>query len=1048
MPQPKPFQVEAIMAACATLSAKRGSRRFLIADEVGLGKTVVAQQVIERLAGTDRRSPFVVYYITNGQRVAHQNRERLVDFLPPDEQGKAVSRADRLNLIPLLPKPTGRVALYALTPGTSFPGKTTRLHAGKKEERAFLTALLTRTYPRLVRRFPEKTMQRNVTSDWEKLVRRHRQPVAELPRAFIYAFKAALVKEFGGWPKERLPEVAREEPPGRFVGRLRRALAYTVLTARPPDLVILDEFQRYRDLLSKQNRADPLVEALFEPKSASTGLLLLSATPYKLFATRLEENRAGEANREFFELLEFLGGKSGPALHAEAKDVFARFGSTVLAIAKAAPLSELLPSLIEDGRSLRARLQAMLASYVSRMEREPASDDSAHTIPLGAALDPADIRAFRHLATSFKPEHAWTALPYWLSVPLPAQALGSRYQAWREGTIRKDRSLTKLTLEGRRTYSLPRVWPSPKLRALEQVTDTDTLALPWVRPSIPWWPLRGSWAQADREPKLLVFSRFRATPQSLAALTSLRVEARLLARKETYDQVWKRRRLQAGPGRLPTIALFHPSPFLIRVTDPLLRRDMEAELPRALVRKQLNHALKALGVEVVRGRGKKALRRRPLWLLLSALETRAGDGEITKVAWRQVAQGDQRLETLVQEWHARRDLDSISRRELDDMVMAAMASPGVIVGRALSRHFPGCLDPSAFHELVRLSWHALRPYLDNPVFLAAMPNGKPVKVLQQAYLDGNLEAVLDEHFWMRRQSLPKKERGLVQDLHEALSVSVGSFSFHSANPAKTPRIRVRCHAAVPFGSTEDDERDVGGAAGDQSPSPPRSDEIRNAFNSPFWPHVLATTSVGQEGLDFHTWCSRILHWDLCSSPLELEQREGRIQRYAGLAVRRRLADLVKAELGEALPDRSSLWDRVESIANDRYVDASGLSPWWVLPGAHVDRFVFNLPQSRDLDRFKLLKEQRLIYRIALGQPNQEDLVEFLTQGGPAVTALLKPLALDLSAFGRIHSLVPNRAEPPEINVQIVSSLPAPILASIPSCTPQQEIRAAGHTLDK
>jgi hypothetical protein len=284
-----------------------------------------------------------------------------------------------------------------------------------------------------------------------------------------------------------------------------------------------------------------------------------------------------------------------------------------------------------------------------------------------------------------------------------------------------------------------------------------------------------------------------------------------------------------------------------------------------------------------------------------------------------------------------------------------------------------------------------------------MPKGTPVKALQRTCLEGNLEAVLDEHFWMRRQSLPLRERGLVQDLHEALNVSVGSFSFHSVHPSGEPRIRVRCHAAVPFGATEDDERATSEAA-------PRSDEIRNAFNSPFWPHVLATTSVGQEGLDFHTWCSRILHWDLCSSPLELEQREGRIQRYAGLAVRRRLAKLLQESVDDSAAGGCSPWDHIEAVANERFGDASGLSPWWVLEGAHVERFVFNLPQSRDLEKFKFLKEQRLIYRLTLGQPNQEDLLEFLASGGPNVTALLKPLALDLSAFARLQGRARQAAE--------------------------------------
>jgi len=34
----------------------------------------------------------------------------------------------------------------------------------------------------------------------------------------------------------------------------------------------------------------------------------------------------------------------------------------------------------------------------------------------------------------------------------------------------------------------------------------------------------------------------------------------------------------------------------------------------------------------------------------------------------------------------------------------------------------------------------------------------------------------------------------------------------------------------------------------------RTDTVRTAFNSPFRPFVLASTSLGQEGLDFHPYC--------------------------------------------------------------------------------------------------------------------------------------------------------------------------------------------------
>ena len=65
--------------------------------------------------------------------------------------------------------------------------------------------------------------------------------------------------------------------------------------------------------------------------------------------------------------------------------------------------------------------------------------------------------------------------------------------------------------------------------------------------------------------------------------------------------------------------------------------------------------------------------------------------------------------------------------------------------------------------------------------------------------------------------------------------------------------------------------------------------VREAFNSPFWPFVLATTSVGQEGLDFHLYCHAVVHWNLPANPVDLEQREGRVHRYKGHAIRKNLA---------------------------------------------------------------------------------------------------------------------------------------------------------------
>ena len=74
----------------------------------------------------------------------------------------------------------------------------------------------------------------------------------------------------------------------------------------------------------------------------------------------------------------------------------------------------------------------------------------------------------------------------------------------------------------------------------------------------------------------------------------------------------------------------------------------------------------------------------------------------------------------------------------------------------------------------------------------------------------------------------------------------------------------------------------------------RTDELRKAFNTPFWPYVLATTSVGQEGLDFHAWCDTIVHWDLCRN--QHFNDDGSTQRLA----EQRLADESGLALARAI----------------------------------------------------------------------------------------------------------------------------------------------------
>ena len=172
----------------------------------------------------------------------------------------------------------------------------------------------------------------------------------------------------------------------------------------------------------------------------------------------------------------------------------------------------------------------------------------------------------------------------------------------------------------------------------------------------------------------------------------------------------------------------------------------------------------------------------------------------------------------------------------------------------------------------------------------------------------------------------------------------------------------------------------------------RTGLVRTAFNSPFRPFVLASTSVGQEGLDFHPYCHRLVHWNLPSNPVDLEQREGRVHRYKSHAVRRN----VDARFGDRLegPDP---WAAMFASARAAARSDSDLEPYWLCDGpVKVERLVPALPYSREIPRLARLKRAVAVYRLAFGQPRQDDLLVWLESlAGTLTPAELADLQISL-----------------------------------------------------
>jgi hypothetical protein len=151
-------------------------------------------------------------------------------------------------------------------------------------------------------------------------------------------------------------------------------------------------------------------------------------------------------------------------------------------------------------------------------------------------------------------------------------------------------------------------------------------------------------------------------------------------------------------------------------------------------------------------------------------------------------------------------------------------------------------------------------------------------------------------------------------------------------------------------------------------------------------------------LDFHPWCHAVVHWNLPRSPVELEQREGRVHRYKGQAVRLNIA----AEIGlrglaaaEQTADEDPWATMFEQAA--KLDPENELAPSWLFEATakphRVQRIVPYLEMSREAELWKRLQARLGIYRLVMGLPRQDELMSALE--GRVTPEQAKAWAIDL-----------------------------------------------------
>ena len=206
-------------------------------------------------------------------------------------------------------------------------------------------------------------------------------------------------------------------------------------------------------------------------------------------------------------------------------------------------------------------------------------------------------------------------------------------------------------------------------------------------------------------------------------------------------------------------------------------------------------------------------------------------------------------------------------------------------------------------------------------------------------------------------------------------------------------------------------RSIGSSQGDDEVN--AIENLQKAFNSPFAPFVFATTSMGQEGLNFHNYADRIIHWNLPSNPVDFEQREGRINRRNCFAIRKKLIEVYAQDYIQEGCSVKEIFDNAfNKVLEQDFMKRStdelvhcGMVPNWILPYkdedtlkvAKIQRIVPYFTTSNVMKKYHNNLKVLQLYRSVIGQPDPEELMERLL-GRENGEEVVKKLFMDFSPY--------------------------------------------------
>lgn len=1085
--------------------------KMLIADEVGLGKTIVSRGVIAKMYEQHHRQqpeePFYVIYICSNQAIAKQNIDKL-NFLQGDAARNIVdysSSDDRITALAYQPQDINRefnIRIKAFTPGTSFDQNTS---SGRSDERVLLL--------RLVHKYPElnnfqsqlswlfKNNRRMRDDNWSNMVTdairvdanpnytaEHYWVVRPIRPEIRNVFKQNLerkaqknivpycysflnmvnevswiellsklceagIGEHDYWNRYELKELLKA---------LRVILSECCSKYLQADLFILDEFQRYSKLLQTACQDNPGIELARQVlNKEESKVLLLSATPFKPYTNDFDELHGESHYSEFKQLLKFL-------LQDKGQEFWKDYENDRKVFFNALRRSKDLRLNYVQAESSKNKLQEIYRSCIARTERMLVSankDAMIKSPPVKLTLQSEDVKDFilfdkivEHLNEVHK-SRLPIPLEYVKSCPYPLSFLTQyAHKKKLEKHYAEDPALKKLVNQTRNGWlDLKKVKnykplypgnadsiPNAKIRLLFQNTvENNGWRYLWIPPSIEYYPGQGAFKSSKGYTKTLIFSAWKMVPRMVASMVSYEAERRSVGEIQRENSsrppnYFEKKRypypLLTFKVKVEDLSLQGMNNFMLSYPSIYLSTlyDSETNLFE-------NKTLEELKTEL-----RNKIEKRFLELDIFNIGEEQGDWQ--KWSWYSILLLDMNHQDINQlkEWLSGNinesvDVDSDSedskeenngrKKHLDEVKRVILNQEVPKVSKLTLDQFENLLDFAVELCLGSPTIASLRSfkkvfgkernylgeaYLVGSGFTSLFNKPESISVVQlntnngdyykrvlNYSIDGNIQSMLDEYFYLMKDSNSINSSAELADaIANILSIrpsllEVGSISelkkSENGKQKERSKNRLRSHFAMDFGQ----QKLNSGAT--------RQVNLREAFNSPFRPFVLASTSIGQEGLDFHFYSKKIIHWNLPSNPIDFEQREGRIHRFKGHVIRLNVANKFNKFLHSEV--NVNLWDQLFDLAEiserSKAQFPCDLIPCWHVEtddGYSIERIVPLYPFSKDIEKYQNMLKVLAYYRLTFGQPRQDELIEAMAEAGldENEKILLENLMLDLT----------------------------------------------------